>query len=82
MLRENKDLMTDQDLRDLVAAVSVKQAELAGLLLESKRETDRQIQETARQLREVGRQLQMSTKQLQVSTEQLRKTNEQFRKTN
>jgi hypothetical protein len=39
-LRENKDLMTNQDLRDLVAAVSVKQAEMVDLLRESKRETD------------------------------------------
>jgi len=52
MLRENKDLMTNQDLRDLVAAVSVKQAEMVDLLRESKRETDQQIQESARRFDE------------------------------
>lgn len=51
---ENKTRMvTDQELRDLVAQVAVKQAELAA----QQKETDRQQRETGRQLRELGKQL-------------------------
>ena len=46
-------MVTDQELRDLVAALAVKHAELA----EVTEETHRQLQETDRRLREVGRQL-------------------------
>jgi septal ring factor EnvC (AmiA/AmiB activator) len=74
---ENKDLMTDQDLRDLVAALSVKQAEMVDLLRESKRETDRQIQETARQLQRTDEQLQRTDEQLQKTDEQLQRTSEE-----
>jgi hypothetical protein len=46
-------MVTDQELRDLVAQVAVKQAELAA----QQKETDRQQRETGRQLRELGKQL-------------------------
>jgi hypothetical protein len=46
-------MVTDQELRDLVASLAVKQAGLTDLA----ELTQREQQETARQLREVGRQL-------------------------
>jgi len=76
MLRENKNFMTNQDLRDLVAAVSVKQAEMIDLLRESKRETDQQIQEKARQFEEeIQTRARQFDEQLQETARQLREQN-------
>ncbi len=52
--------MIDQELRDLVATLAVRQSELT----ESQRETDRQMRETDRQMREAGRYLQEVGKQI------------------
>jgi hypothetical protein len=52
--------MTDQELRDLVASLAVKHAELT----ESQRETGRQLQETDRQLQESARLAREETREL------------------
>jgi len=60
-------LVTDQELRDLVAALAVKHAELAEVqkeVAEAQKETAQQLKETDRQLQETDRQLQETDRRL------------------
>jgi len=49
--------MTDQELKNLIAELSVSTAESTAELRKSQRETDKQIEETARQIKQVNKQL-------------------------
>jgi hypothetical protein len=65
--------MTDNELKELVASISVGIRELT----ESQKKTDRQIQATDRQLQETDRQLQETDQQLQELAESREKSQEE-----
>ncbi|HWM93848.1 MAG TPA: DUF3782 domain-containing protein [Thermoanaerobaculia bacterium] len=67
--------MTDTELRELVASLAGKHAELAEAQLESAE----QIRETSRQLQETDHQLQATSRQQQETDRQLRETDRQVK---
>jgi hypothetical protein len=58
--------MTDQELRELVATLAVKHAELT----DAQRQTDRQMQETDRRMQETDRRMQETDRLLRESKEE------------
>jgi hypothetical protein len=85
--------MTNEELRDLVAGLAVRHAELAEIQKETERqlqltdrqlqETDRQVQETSKTVKETGqqiqRQFQETDRQVQETSKTVKETGQQIR---
>jgi hypothetical protein len=67
--------MTNEELRDLVAGLAIRHAELA----EIQKETDRQLRATDRQLQETDRQLQATDRQVKTTSQTVEETGRQIR---
>jgi hypothetical protein len=87
----NETIMTDQELKDLVASLAIKSdrldAQIAELRAsqketgEQQKKTDKQIAELRASQKETGKQIKETSEQQKKTDEQMKKTDEQMKKT-